>query len=287
MAIIENRFKTYNNRSSYRAAKSISPSITTLANIAALAISLLVVINPNFLSINKHLSSFNGAAYSKIIDPTKEVVSKSINFMINIFNFSNLHKENITLKIENARLKNNLTETDNIKIENIKLSKIANFAMQQAPVETLKAKIIFHTKSDTEGLAVIAAGENHGVKLNSLVLVNGYLGGRIVTTGKNYSKASLVNSHSSRIPIKTSNTNVNAILVGSADDTGYLLHLHGSKRPVEGELILTSGNGSFYPKDIPVAKVKKVTEKTVTVSVFSDLSTVDFVEILDPSNFEN
>ncbi len=287
MAIIENRFKTYNTRSHNRAVKSISPSFATLANVAALAVSLIIIINPNFLSINKHLASFNGAAYSNFINPTKQVIQHSINFLGNIFNFNNLHTENVRLKIENARLKNNLISTDNIKIENNKLAKIANIATSESSLSTLKAKIIFHSSSDTEGLAVIAAGENHGVKLNSLVLVNGYLGGRIVTTSKNYSKASLVNSHSSRIPIKTSNTGVNAILVGSNDNEGYLLHLHGSTRPVEGEIIVTSGNGSLYPKDIPVAKVKKVTEKTVTVSVFSDLSSVDFVEILDPTNFEN
>ena len=285
MPILENRFKNYSKRSSHRISKSIFPSFSIMANFSALLISLIVVINPNVTLINNSLVTLNGETYSKIINPAKNFLSSTINFIVHAVNFNSLHTENLMLKMENSRIRNRLISTDKIMVENVKLSRVLNIALQENN-NFLKAKVVFQSSS-LANLAVIAAGSKDGVKPNSLVLVNGYLGGRIVTVGQNYSKLSLVSSYSSRIPVKTSDTGVHAILVGGSDKGGYLLHLHGSRKPNEGEVIVTSGDGSFYPQGIPVARVTKVTEKTVNVAVFSDLSDVDFVEILNPDNFEN
>lgn len=286
MAILENRVKVYSKRSKHRYIKTASFSIIPAINLLAILGIFVFLINFNFLSLNNYIVDFNGATYSKVINPVKEFIQSSVNMVINVANFDRLHNENLKLRVQNKNLTNEVASIQKIKIENIQLTKAMNIVTQENS-ENLKAKLVYQSSSESDYLAVIAAGKNHDLKTGGLVLTGGYLAGRIVTVGNNYSKVSLVNSPNSRIPVKTMSTGIKAILVGKADKGGYLLHLSGNQLPEIGELIVTSGDGKFYPKDIPVARVEKIIGKDVFVSINSDVSNTDFVEIIDPASFDS
>ncbi len=285
MAILENRVRKYSTKPRTRNFINAQFSITTTINFLAITFSLIFLINSNFLSIGKHLVEINGTTYTKIINPTKKFVEASIDTIVNIANFNNLHIENLKLKLDNKKLTNAISSSAQIRIENAKLMKALNIADPEA-TQNLKAKLVYHSSSDSDRLAIIGAGKNHGVTDNQIVISNGYLVGRIVTSGDNYSKVTLANTYNARIPVKTSNSRLKAILVGSSENGGYLLHLHSAEKPIEGELILTSGDGNYYPKDIPVAKVIKVTDENTYVHIFGDLSNIDLVEIVSTKDFK-
>jgi rod shape-determining protein MreC len=285
MAILENRVKEY-KKSRFKILNNIYFPLSTITSLITLLIAFGLVINSNFLALNSSFTDFKGTIYSKIITPTERFISNSIHMVVNISNFDRLHTENIILKIEKQKLTQKIEQTQSLKIENKKLKKFVNLI--DAPQNnSLFAKIIYQSSSDSDYLAVIEGGKNTGINKNDIIISNGTLAGRIVTVGKNYSQVSLVNSYNSRIPVKTLNTGLKAILVGGADRGGYLVHLHGGQKPSEGELILTSGDGSYYPKDIPVARVRVVKEDNVVVEFLSDLSSTDFVEIINPNKFYN
>jgi len=286
MAILENRVRAYSKRSKYRYIRTTSFSIIPAINILAILGTFVFLINFNFLSLNNYIVDFNGATYSKVINPAKEFIQSSINIIINVANFDRLHTENLKLKVQNKNLSNEVSSIQKIKIENIQLSKAMKIVSAEN-TDNLKAKLVYQSSTDSDHLAVIGAGRNNGLKEGQLVLTNGYLAGRVVTVGNSYSKVSLVNSYNSRVPVKSISTGVKAIFVGKSDNGGYLLHLNGNQLPEIGELIVTSGDGKFYPKDIPVGRIEKIIGKDIFVSISSDVSNTDYVEIIDPASFDS
>jgi len=286
MAILENRTRKYSKKSYIKMFTNAQLSFTSTVNFLTFIVLIVFFINFNLLSIGQSLVDINGVTHKNIINPTKNFIKKSIDMVVNIANFNNLHFENVKLKFENKKLSNALLLSSHIKEENTKLLKTLNIANPEE-AQSLKAKLVYYSFSDSDHLAIIAAGKNHGVIDNQIVVSNGYLVGRIITSGENYSKVTLASTYNSRIPVKTSNSELKAILVGGADNTGYLLHLNGENKLEVGELILTSGDGNYYPKNIPVARVTKITSEGAYVHILGDISHIDLVEIIDPSSFEH
>lgn len=286
MAILENRVKQY-SKNKGGLLKTLNFSLARIASILTLVMSVGLVINSNFLSINSAITDFNGFIYSRIVNPADRFISNGIKLVVNIVNFDRLHTENISLKIEQDKLIEEIEKARSIKIENNNLKKLTKLVEVSDKDPNVRAQVIYHSSSENDYLAVIEGGQKNGINKNDIVISNGTLAGRIVTVGKNYSQISLVNSYNSRIPVRTVNTTLKAILVGGADKGGYLVHLQGGQKPSVGELIVTSGDGNYFPKNIPVAKVKQVVDDNIIVEFLCDLTSADFVEILNPNNIYN
>lgn len=286
MALLENRVKKYNKKTRARNSSLVFPSyiIIGISTMAIICIISIFTYMPSFNSLNSRLVDFNGMFYTKVISPAQIIVRNVIHMIVNAVNFDRLHHENISLKLENQKLHNSVIASSIVNVENQKLKKINNIFSNEFD-NIIKAAVVYESSAGNDNMAIISAGQNHGVRKNFLVMENGSLAGRIVTVGEKFSKVSLISSYNSRISVKTINTSIRAILVGNADKNGFLIHIHSGQRPQEGELLVTSGETSFYPKDIPVARVLSVEGSNVFVSFFSDLSSTDFVEVIDPSKF--
>ena len=285
MAILENRVKRF-KKGKAKAYSILSIRYSTILSIPLFILALILIFNSNFLKLNSHLVQINGILYEKAVEPTKKIFANSINFVINITNFSKLHVQNTYLEQENEKLSKQVKKSLILKAENKKLKETINLAEPEGE-KHLMSQILFTSSSNIEDLAVIAAGSKDGVKENDIVTSNGFLAGRIVTVGKNYSKVLLINSYKSRIPVKTYSTGLDAILVGNAEKGVYLLHMHGRQKPKTGELIITSGDGLYFPRGVPVARVTEVVGENVKISLVNKFSSSDLVEIIAPDKFYN
>lgn len=286
MAILKNRVKQY-KKAKFRIGHSLYFSLTHIAPITTIILLIGIAINTSFLSIDKALVDFSGHLYSRFINPAEKFLKDSVAIIVNIINFDRLHSDNIMLKIENRQLQNHAISTKSVEIENTQLKEHLKLVAPTDIFVNKRAKIIFHTTSDSDGFLLITGGAENGFQSGDVILSHGHLLGRIVTVGKNYSKISLINAYSSRIPVITTNTGLKAIFVGNAERGGYLLHLHGRQKPTIGELIVTSGDGTYYPKGIPVARVVSVNGDNVVATILSDPASTDFVEILSQDKFLN
>ncbi|MDX1924418.1 MAG: rod shape-determining protein MreC [Rickettsiaceae bacterium] len=284
MAILENRVKTHSKSYNLMLMPLFVRRIFALIQRLTIIGLAILMLSANFLKLDSHLLDANGLLYQFAINPTKTYIQKSINIVVNFMNFSNLHAENILLKIENAKLSSLVDGNIAVNLENEKLKKAYNISFYK-PESVLKASVIYSTLLGEESIGVISAGSESGIQKNDIVTSNGLLVGRIVTVGKNYSRISLVNSNKSRIPVTTNKTHLKAILVGSDGRGGYLIHLNSHHKPQVGEILETSGDGENYPKGIPVAKIDSVAGEDVMVKILCDLNHLDLVEIININQY--
>ena len=72
-----------------------------------------------------------------------------------------------------------------------------------------------------------------------------------------------------------------AIMNGSRDGK-YLISafIKDDKMPNIGDILVTSGNANFFPKDLLVGKIINITEKEIIVLPFVDLKNLEFVQVI-------
>ncbi len=283
MALIENRVRKYHASSKVAIRNSYFPnSIFYILGVIIISVSIFFSVNFTKLSI----IDIQGLIYARAINPANIMLQSSIHYITSILRLNRLHTENVNLKIENFELRQRVTElkfTNAVHKETMESINLYKFFHQNS----IKAQVIYRITSETGGAAVISCGQNSGVKINDIVLSHGALAGRIVSVGQNYSKAMLINSGSSRIPVITTKSALNAILVGNTDQGGILLHLDHKAEIAKGELLQTSGEGDFYPRGILVGRVSEVSRGQVSIDMIADLNKIDLVEILSINQFFN
>lgn len=282
MALLENRVKKYKT---FKKGKSNLFKTQTFPSLNFFYLIFLSIIFFSYISIGSNsldriLVEINGFTAKNIFAPARNAINSSVNLILNISQFNRLHLENLNLKLENQRLYSKTSYTRFLEHQTKNLENTLKLVSAKKR-DSVVTEIISKSSNDTESMAIVAAGSKNGIKQDNLVLSNGNLVGRIVTVSKNYSKILLADSYKSRIPVKTETTGLNAILVGSGSKNGYLIHLHGKEKPKDGELIVTSGEGDLYPRNIPVAVISKTQNDNVEVILLDNLSDANFVEVFD------
>ena len=98
----------------------------------------------------------------------------------------------------------------------------------------------------------INVGSNDGVKLGNPVINDWGMIGRIVELGRNSSRVLLTVDINSQIPVYFENSLHRAILVGKNSDLLELKFLKKRVLLLDGDRLLTSGEGGVLPRGIPV-----------------------------------
>jgi rod shape-determining protein MreC len=127
--------------------------------------------------------------------------------------------------------------------------------------------------------AVLDKGLESGVKKDQAVIFSGGLVGRVLKVKRSFSHILLLNDLDSRIPVYSSKTRNKAIMFGNhthLPDLRYLVKNHNIE---ENEIIYTSGDGLFFPENIPVGITKFAKDK-IEVIPFAEFKKVDIVKIL-------
>ena len=106
--------------------------------------------------------------------------------------------------------------------------------------------------------------------------------GKVISVTQNNSKVLLINDQNSSVPVKLMNKDFYAIVSGSTNGK----HLISSfvkdyYKPNVGDILVTSGNGNIYPKDILVGKIVAVTDENIITLPFADLNNLEFLQVLN------
>ena len=120
--------------------------------------------------------------------------------------------------------------------------------------------------------------------MNGLAVLDGKnFIGRIVDVNFFSSRVLLVSDLNSKIPIITEPSGNHAILSGHGKKKPTLEYLVEDHNIQDGDKVYTSGKEGIFSPGIPIGEVK-VKDNVVSVSLFSDLSQITFVNV-DLSNF--
>ena len=195
-----------------------------------------------------------------------------------INNFTDFVKEHVhlyddynKLKKENDDLKNKISETDFLELENSQLRKLIEEQISSS-TNLMSARVMLDKQS---------------LYLNSFIIGMAVLDGknfigRIVDVNFFSSRVLLVSDLNSKIPVITEPSAHHAILNGHGKNEPTLEYLPENHNIQNGDKVYTSGKGGIFSPGIPVGEVK-IENNIIKVLLFSDLSQITFINI----NLEN
>ena len=126
---------------------------------------------------------------------------------------------------------------------------------------------------------VINSGTNKKIKNGMAVLNEGNFIGRIVDVNFFSSRVLLISDLNSKIPVIIEPNGYHAILSGHGKKKPTLEFLPENYEIEDGSVVYTSGMEGIFDPGLPIGKTSNI-EKNITVTPFSDLSQVTFVNIV-------
>jgi len=194
-----------------------------------------------------------------------------------IKNHINIFDENIILKEENTRLKEQIYDPGFLILENNQLRQLLDEQITSSK-NLISARVILDKQSPYLNSFVINSGSNRKIK-NSMEVLDGVnFIGRIVDVNFFSSRVLLVTDLNSKIPVLVEPSGYHAILSGHGTSEPTLEYLPKNHEIQPGNKVYTSGKEGIFAPGIPIGEVIIRNEK-IFISLFSDTSQIMFVNI--------
>ena len=211
---------------------------------------------------------------SLIVSTPPKIINNFTNYFIS---YIDLHDNYNLLKKENDKLKNNISESDYLELENSQLRKLIEEQIESSS-NLVSARVMLDKQSPYLNSFIINIGGNKDVKNGMAVLDGKNFVGRIVDVNFFSSRVLLVSDLNSRIPVLTEPSAYHSILSGHGENEPTLEFLPESHSIQDGDKVYTSGKEGIFSPGIPIGETK-IENGVVNVSLFSDLSQITFVNI--------
>ncbi|GHU12214.1 cell shape-determining protein MreC [Alphaproteobacteria bacterium] len=219
------------------------------------------------------------------------------------------------LKKENLKLKNEVEQLANLKIENDELRKMLSMK-ERIDCDVCIARVLRSFSNDYVRSFILDLGESDGISLDDVVINNDGLIGRIVEVDQNWSKVMLITDTNSNVPVRASVTLapftasrssetyvsdiltdgaastgvnasaactvtlVNAIAAGDNTNTLKIPMVYEDVSLKNGDIVETSGYGNVFHDRIPVGKVVEEENGTFCIVPFADFNAAEYVGVL-------
>ena len=221
-------------------------------------------------------SDANGisSSVSTVVSPLQKIVyninsrvKETVDFFLN---FSEVKLENEQLKQKNAELANELIEYESLKDEVERLREALNFTESKNNYKYVGVNIIGYSGNSLSDGYIIDKGSNDGIAKNMVVVSYKGLVGKVTKVSSNFAVVQSILNENIAVAVMDQQTrDATGVLQGLSDkkDTNmtvvYNLPIDSDVK--EGDIIITSGLGKIYPKQIPVGTVVSVQEDNVKV----------------------
>ncbi|EKY22276.1 rod shape-determining protein MreC [Clostridium celatum] len=238
--------------------------------IVVLSVAFLGVIMFSLKKDSNSISSGVGTIISplqRIIYSVNDKLKNSFDFFVN---FKNVKEENDALISENAELENKLVEYNRLKEENDKLREILNYANANKNYDYLGCNIIGYSGGNISNGYLIDKGTKDGVEKDMVIISSQGLVGKITRSEENFSiMQTILNENIAVAAMVESTRESTGIIKGIGDGKNRnlisLTNLPIDSEIKEGDVILTSGLGRMYPKEIRIGEVISVETDNVKV----------------------
>ena len=190
---------------------------------------------------------------------------------------ANLYSNYNELKKENVKLKNNISKTGFLELENTQLRKLIEEQVTSNS-NLVSARVMLDKQSPYLNSFIINIGGNKNIKNGMEVLDGKNFIGRIVDVNFFSSRVLLVSDLNSKIPVISVPSAHHAILTGHGENVLSLEYLPENHNIRDGDKVYTSGKGGIFSPGIPVGVVK-IEKDIIRVLLFSDLSQITFINV--------
>lgn len=253
-------------------------------------VSVILVLLIAFTSNGRTRPTAVEGALGTVINPVQKVFYSIGEFFSgsfeSLFQIKGLKKENEGLKEEVSKLQEENRKLIQLADENNRLRDLLGFKNSNEDLNFVAAaNVTGIDPGNWFDIYTLDKGTKDGVQANDAVVVgNGYLVGRIIEVGSNYSKLmALVDSRSS-VSIIVDRTRDLGIVSGSSDNE-IIAVMPIESDIAKGDDISTSGYSTF-PKNLYIGKVKSVEkqerklQKLVHIDPAADFKRIEEVYIV-------
>lgn len=172
----------------------------------------------------------------------------------------NASRRNEELEGRVAELEGELSKYREVRAENARLKNLLDFQTGVAPqLTTQAAAVIGRDTGNWFGTIIINAGANKGIKRDMAVITPAGLVGRVARVSGGTAEVLLITDPRSGVGCLVQKTRAPGIVEGVAGGRGNLqmVNIPNDLPPDKGDMVITSGLGSVFPKGIPVGTVRE------------------------------
>lgn len=252
-----------------------------------LGFMIYAVSQSGFGTVTSQIVGAVSAPFQKLSSYISETAT---DFFGKFVNAQEYYNQNQQLREEIAQLREGLVDYQEIKQENEQLRELAGLKEEDPSIEMVAAMVVARDPSEQFGSFTIDKGSVHGIKLHDAVVTSEGLVGIVTEVGEVYSKVTTILSPDVSVGAIERGTGEVGTVVGtvalSEENSCKLEYLDLASKIKEGDLIVTSGAGGIFPKNIVIGKAGKIevedhgiTAYTTVTPVF-DVKTVKQVFII-------
>ena len=173
-----------------------------------------------------------------------------------------LEAEVSRLSEENGHLREELTEQYDIMAENEELRKFFNIKKQNSSVSLITASVISRDPNDDFCGFALDKGAFDGVELNAPVVTEKGLVGFVSGVSMRSCRVTTIFSPDAAVGAVVKRTGSGGVISGSAalSDKGRtsMKNLPSGSGITEGDIVVTSGYGGIFPKNLQIGRISSV-----------------------------
>ncbi len=186
--------------------------------------------------------------------------------------------QNESLRREVDFLKNKVNSMNEYYLENTRLKQLLSFK-KNSPLKLVAARVIARSADNWSTNITIDKGSLNGVRRGMSVVTYLGLAGRVVETGHNFSKVSLLTDPNLGISAVIQRSRQEGLVSGGLGNNLIMKYLPQESDVKIGDTVISSGLDNAYPKGILIGRV---------VEIGREFSGLSCYALIKPSvNFSN
>lgn len=255
-------------------------------NLKILVITLVIILVMGVFSLGENsviISAVNG--FTRGLSQVSAAASS-----IDTATADDLKSENEKLRQENAQLREQLVDYYDVKAENDRLWKYYDLKKQNPSYNICPATVIKRDTNDDFYSFTLDIGSAKSVKLNDPVITENGLIGWVCSVDASTCKVKTVLSPDTKAAAVDKQSGDNGIISGNAvlcdKNQTQLTKIAENNKIKEGDIVVTSGTGGVYPKNLIVGKVKELkfnsydTTRYAVIEPYEDIRTVTAAAVI-------
>lgn len=220
------------------------------------------------------LSQNNTAGIQRVRSIAFGTFASVTSLFSDVFNVSNLKKENTELRRSNAELMLQISKLREYGIINSELKNLLSLK-DSTDYPIISATVVSKSLSKSQGTITLNVGKNQNVKAGMPVITDKGLVGIVFSTSDNYSIARTLTNVDLKITVKCERTRENAVMKWNGDWL-VMIDVPKTYNMKKGDRIVTSEISSIVPFPLPVGVVAEI--GNVEQGIFNEVKVQPFVD---------
>jgi len=204
----------------------------------------------------------------------------ALGFWANYLDWKSVRRENASLRGENEQLRVQTLQAGETLEENTRLRRLL-VLRDRLPLATVAGEVIGREAGGWVRSLTVNRGRGDGIAQQTPVIMPEGLVGRVVQVHRGAAVIQLLNDPASTVGAVVQRTRTAGLVEGDAGGAvRFKFMARDGASVAPGDLVVTSGLGTLFPKGLPVGRVVKIEDKGSALFHFAVLApAVDFSRV--------